>query len=550
MKRQTLLLASFLLLGNLMLAQQKEDTPLASGFDALLAKQYKADEPGATALIARNGKVIYTKAIGMANLELNVPMQIDHVFRIGSITKQFTAVAILQLMEQGKLNLQDDITKFIPDYPTQGNTITIEHLLTHSSGIQPYTSMKDFVGRMTLDVTPVEMIDHFKDQPMKFAPGTSQDYNNSGYFLLGHIIEKITGRPYAEYLEDNFFKPLGMSNSLYGSDTRLIQNRVGTYSKGDNGFENAPAMSMTQPYAAGSIQSTVADLFKWHQAVHAYRLVKKETLDKAFTRYKLADGKETDYGYGWAFGYIQGSPTIEHGGSINGAGTMAIYLPQEDVFVAVFSNCDCHSPKDIAARLAALAIGSPYEREEIPLKASLLQEYAGVYVNEKGEQRILTVVDNQLYSQRGRNPKFKVKAYQKDMFCFDDALLTIEFERNKKGKIERLITHSRNSNEVWSKTDNPIAAPAAIKVDEKILEAYTGEYAINPDFTFIVTKEQERLYIQATGQEKFEIAPETETKFLSKVNDARFEFVKDGSGKVVKAILNQGGRNTEARKVK
>src|SRR3569832_2509673 len=158
----------------------------------------------------------------MANFELYVPMKPDNDFRIGSITKQFTAVAILQLMEQGKLNLQDTITRFIPNYPMQHHKITIEHLLTHTSGIQSYTEMKDFMDQITLDQTPTEIIDHFKNEPMAFAPGTQWAYSNSNYFLLGYIIEKITGEFYPQYLEKHIFKPVGMTQSCYGSDEDII----------------------------------------------------------------------------------------------------------------------------------------------------------------------------------------------------------------------------------------------------------------------------------------------------------------------------------------
>jgi CubicO group peptidase (beta-lactamase class C family) len=549
MKKQILII-SLGLMFNLAFAQPKEDELLTSQFDKILSDRFKADEPGVTALVSRNGQVIYQKAFGMANLELGVPMQVDNIFRIGSITKQFTAIAILQLMEQGKLDLQDEITKYIPDYPTQGNKITIEHLLTHTSGIQSYTGMKDFIERITLDLKPTEMIDHFKNEPMEFEPGTKWNYNNSGYYLLGYIIEQVSGKTYPEYIEENFFKPLGMSHSLYGSDITIVKNRASGYSRGDNGYENAQAMSMTQPYSAGSIQSTVEDLFKWNQAVHEYKLVKKESLDKAFTNYKLADGTETDYGYGWSFGYVQESPTIEHGGGINGFSTMAIYLPKEDVYAVVFANCECISPKDVAARLAAAAIGKPYDRKEISINKDLLQGYPGVYENAKGEQRIISVSEDQLYSQRGRNQKFRIKAYDKDRFFFPDALLTIEFTRNKKGEIESLTTHSREMNEVWIKTNNPVKTQVELKLDPTLLETYVGEYQIAPAFTFVITRDQDRLFLQATGQMQVEIFAEAENKFFLKVNDAALEFVKDDTGQVTKAILNQGGRSTDAKKIR
>jgi CubicO group peptidase (beta-lactamase class C family) len=547
MKKQILIIASGILF-NLANAQQIDSKEMSTKFDQLLSEQFKTNETGATALVAKNGQVLYKKAFGMADLELNIPMQADNVFRIGSITKQFTAVSILQLMEKGKLNLQDEITKFIPDYPTQGYKITIEHLLTHTSGIKSYTGMRDYMSRMTIDMKPSEMIDHFKNEPIEFTPGTKWNYSNSGYFLLGYIIEKVSGKTYEEYLEENIFRPLGMANSCYGSESKLIKNRVGTYSRGDNGFENARPLSMTQPYSAGSIQSNVEDLYKWNQAVNSYKLVKKESIAKAFTNYKLSDGKETGYGYGWSFGSIQGSPSIEHGGGINGTLTMAMYLPEEDVFVAVFSNCDCNRPEDITAKMAAIAIGKPYEYKAITLEKEVLQSYAGLFENEKGEQRVITFSDDQMYSQRGRNPKLGIKAYQKDKFFFDDAMTTIEFVRSKKGKVEELITQSREGKETWKRSNNPIAVQKEIKVDEKILEMYVGEYEIAPEFIFTVTKEKDRLFAQATGQDKFEIFSETETKFFLKVTDAQLEFVKDETGKVTKAVLKQGGRETNARR--
>ena len=548
MKKQTIIIALGLLF-NLTYAQQKDDKQLAANFDKILSEQFKTDEPGATVLVSRNGQVIYKKAFGMANLELNLPMQVDNVFWIASMGKQFTAVAILQLMEQGKLNLEDEITKFIPDYPTQGNKITIEHLLTHTSGIHNFSGMEDPEKKIALNCTPNEVIDFFKNLPMRFAPGTKWEYSNSGYFLLGYIIEKITGKTYAEYLEENIFKPLGMTNSLFANDTRIIKNRVGAYSQGDNGFVNSKPRNITHVYSAGAIQSTVEDFFKWHQAVHSYKLVKKENLDKAFTRYKLKDGKETDYGYGWRLGYVYESPSIWHGGGIEGFGTTEIYLPKEDVFVVVFSNCDCIYPQEISSRLVALAAGKPYEYKEIAIENSILQGYTGVYENQKGLQRIITASENQLYSQLGRGPKFKLKAYQKDMF-FIDAIVTIEFSKNKKGKIEKLTSKKLNGNEIWNKTNKPIPSENGIKVDGKILETYVGEYEISHEFTMSVTKEQDKLFLQGTGQDKLEMFADTETKFFVKVNDAQFEFVKDDSGKVIKAILNQGGRQADAKKIK
>lgn len=524
---------------------------LTSEFDKLLSEQFKPGESGATALIAQKGKIVYHKAFGQANLELNVPMQPQIIFRIGSITKQFTAIAILQLMEQGKLNLQDEITKFIPDYPTHGHKITVEHLLTHTSGIKSYTDMKEFGDIIQKNMKPEELISFFKNQPMDFAPGTQWNYNNSGFFLLGYIIEKVSGKTYPDYVEQVFFKPLGMTNSYYGNDEKLIKNRAAGYEPGKDGIQNASPMSMTLPYAAGSIQSTVEDLWKWHQAVHAYKLVKKETLEKAFTPYKLTNGKATNYGYGWFLGDIQGSPTIEHGGGINGFLTSSIYLPKEDVFVAVFSNSTAKSPDNVAAKLAAWTIDKPYNFKEITLDENTLKSYVGVYENPESGQRIITLENGKLYSQRSGGSKSQIKPYEKDKFFFETSLSFLNFQRSVNEMITGVISSQRGAQTLlWNKTDKPIPAQAEQKVEETTLEQYIGEYQLAPGFSIAITKEGQRLFAQATGQGKNELFAESATKFFLKVVDAQVEFLKNGSGQVDKLILYQGGQKIEGKRTK
>jgi hypothetical protein len=227
-----------------------------------------------------------------------------------------------------------------------------------------------------------------------------------------------------------------------------------------------------------------------------------------------------------------------------------VYLPEEDVFVTVLSNCDCKSPEDVAVKLAALAIGKPYDHQAIPVNNAILEGYTGVYENEKGQQTIISLSENQLYAQFGRGPKSKVNAFQKDKFFFPDGQMrTMEFSSNKNNQVDKLVIHSRTANEVWTKTNKPINSGAEIKVDEKILETYVGEYEINPGFSFSITREQDRLFLKATGQEKVEIFAEATNKFFLKVNGAEIEFVKDNSGKIIKAIVTQGNRQTDARRI-
>src|ERR1051325_6201989 len=233
------------------LAQGADDAQTAKAIDELMSKAYPPDGPGASIIVIKEGRTLLRKGYGMADMELGVKVEPDMVFRLGSITKQFTAVSILMLAEQGKLSLSDDLTKFFPDFPTHGRTITVEHLLTHTSGIKSYTSIPAWLSMWRKDMTVAELIDLFKNEPADFEPGTQWLYNNSGYILLGAIIEKVSGMTYEQFLQKNIFDPLGMKHTFYGSATRVIPRRVPGYTRSREGvIQNAEYLSMTQPYAA------------------------------------------------------------------------------------------------------------------------------------------------------------------------------------------------------------------------------------------------------------------------------------------------------------
>ncbi|MBK8633518.1 MAG: serine hydrolase [Saprospiraceae bacterium] len=521
---------------------------LEKTFDQLLNEKFPADQPGAAVLVAKDGKIIYHKGFGMANLELDVKMQPQMVFEIGSITKQFTAVSILMLMEEGKLKLDDDITKFIPDYPTHGHKITIHHLLTHTSGIKSYTSMESWLPLWRKDMEPKDMIDFFKGEPMDFAPGTKYLYNNSAYFILGYVIEKASGMPYDQFLKTKIFEPLGMKSSLYGSNSQIIKNRASGYQKEEK-IINTEYLSLTQPYAAGSIMSSVGDLFIWHQAIQSNKLIKKQTIDLAYTNYTLNDGTKINYGYGWGINEIYGSPTIEHSGGIFGYNTNAIYLPKESVFVTVFSNTDFISSSEVSTKMAAIAIGKPAPelKDEIQLSPSDLQKFVGLYEFEEGVQRNITLEDGHLYSQRvGGDAKFRLIAMKPNLFAYTGELSTIEFMGN--GKEINVTFSSRINKSVGKLTDKKMPVNEEINVDVETLKQYVGVYALAPTFDIAITLEDGKLMTQATGQAKFEIFAKSQTRFFLKVVPAEVEFVKNADGKFDSIILYQGGRETVAKK--
>ena len=524
---------------------------LEEEFDKLLSEQFKPGETGGVALVAQKGQVIYKKAFGMASLELNVPMHPDMVFRIGSITKQFTAICILQLVEKGQITLQDEITKFIPDYPTHNNKITIQHLLTNTSGIVNLTSLPKISELKIKDIKLTEIIDFFKNEPLEFAPGTRLSYSSSGYILLGYIIEKVSGVSYAKYLEENIFKPCKMNNSYRENNNQLIRNRANGYQQGNSGIENAGYINMFIPHAAGSILSTVDDLFKWHQSLYSYTLVKKETLEKAFEKAKLNDGKSAEYGFGWFLKNIQGSPTIEHGGGIEGYLAEAIYLPKEDVFVAVFSNSTSNSPQFVSSKMCALAIGKPYTYKEIQLEEAMLQSHSGVYENEEGIQFRVVKEGKQMFAEKTNGLKHEIKAYEKDKYFYDDYFSTLTFNRHSDNSITTVETNERFGGfDTWRKSAKPFHTRTEIKVPDDLLARYAGEYQLNPTLILAITKEGSKLFGEATGQPKVELFAETENKFFLKVMDIQMEFLTSDNGQISKLILHQGDKKTEAKKIK
>ena len=443
------------------------DENLAVAVNEILESTYKPDQPGAAVIVVRNGKVILRKGYGSANMELGVPIEPDMVFRIGSLTKQFTAVAVLMLAEQGKLSLDDDITKFLPDYPTKGTKITIEHLLTHTSGIKSYTSLPEWLPLWRKDMPMGELIAIFKDKPMDFAPGERWAYNNSAYVLLGAIIEKASGQTYPDFIEKNIFAPLGMKHSYYDDTARIIPRRASGYSKGKDGFVNAAYLSMSQPHAAGSLVSSVDDLAIWDAALYTEKLVKQDSLKRAWTSAKLNNAKATNYGFGWSVNSYEGHPVIEHSGGINGFASYALRMPNDRVFVAALTNKDSESPGRTVLKIAALAIGKPYrEPVAIKLAASVLDGYAGVYqVGEKDEAVVRRDGDTLVISfANGR--KTVISPSSETQFFVKDSRSRINFTRNAAGVVTGFVVSGSGVEQDARKTDKPL--PPEQKANEGV----------------------------------------------------------------------------------
>jgi CubicO group peptidase (beta-lactamase class C family) len=526
---------------------------LAAQIDAFLAASYPADEPGAAVIAVRDGKVVYRGAHGMADLELGVPLEPDMVFRLGSVTKQFTAAAILLLEEQGKLSIDDPITKFLPDYPTHGHTITIAHLLAHTSGIRSYTGIPGWMqSKIKQDMTLDELIDGFDSEPMDFAPGERFLYNNSGYVLLGAIIEKASGKSYQELVDQEIFQPLEMTASYYGDHGRIIPRRAKGYDGGPGNYRNAQYLSMSQPHAAGSLLSTVDDLAKWDAALYAEDLLSKASLEKQVTPFALADGSATSYAYGLGVGELKGRRSIAHGGGIFGFSTHALRLPDERVYVAVLSN-DTGKPVRpgyVAQKIAAMVVGDPFpDRVAIERPASELEEYTGVYRIDEETTRTVTLIEGGLFTQRTGGERLPIEPEGGDAFFYPGSFTYLAFERDAGGEITHMLLYPEGGPEPEraEHTDEPLPqGPERAEVDPALFDRYVGVYELQPGFELTVTREGDALFVQATGQQRFELIPTSDTEYHVPAVDATLRFVVTAEGPAEKAVLVQGGREMEA----
>jgi len=528
---------------------------LAIVINDTLTQTYKPSEPGASVVVVKDGKVIFRKGYGMANLELGVPVEPDMIFRLGSVTKQFTAVAILILAEQGKLSLDDEITKFLPDYPAKTQRVTVEQLLTHTSGIKSYTSLPEWLLIWRKDTELNDLIGLFKDKPSDFAPGERWSYNNSGYVLLGAIIEKVSGQSYQDFVEKNIFQRLGMAHSFYDNTARVIPRRVTGYSKGKDGYINAPYLSMTQPHAAGALVSSVDDLALWDAALYTDKLVKQETLKRAWTPAKLTNGKPTHYGFGWAINSYEGHTVIEHGGGINGFSTYALRMPEDRVFVAVLTNKDSGGPGParVVLKIAALTVGKPYrEPTVINLGPSVLDSYIGVYQLNEKEEAIIRREGEKLFVSFPGAGKTEINPSSETEFFIKDSRSRLNFTRNAGGLVTGFVlTGSSGPDQEATKTTKSLPAERqAIVLDWAVYDGYVGEYEIAPSFSLTITKEGSKLMAQASGQPKLELFPESPTKFFVREASIQIEFVVDGSGKATSLVLHQGGRQLPAKRIK
>lgn len=294
---------------------------------------------GATVAIRYGDDMLFARGYGMADLEQHVPVTTSTVFKIGSVTKQFTAAIVLSLVEEGEIALQDELGRFLPTFPTHGETVTVHQLLNHTSGIPSYTGQEGFWSRVApLELSDEDVVGTVRGMPFDFPAGTEYRYNNTAYFMLGMIIEAVTGRTFREELRDRLLDPLGLEDTYYCEDATIIPHRARGYDVDEEGVRNTTFISMETPGAAGAICATALDLIRWNQALHGGEVLGDASYELMTTAGVLPGGEALSYGYGLGISERSGHRVISHGGGINGFNTMLAFYPGDDLTVAVIVN--------------------------------------------------------------------------------------------------------------------------------------------------------------------------------------------------------------------
>lgn len=417
MPRRYLLLVSLIALSMAKaFAITPSDTSVTDEAQALLQREVNEVDPGAVVLVAQGDHVVFREARGRSDVELAASLEPQNVFRIGSITKTFTAATILKLVAVDRLSLDDRLSKFLPEYPN-GKNISIARLLDHTAGVSDAWD-----ANPADEISTAGLVKLIGRQPPEFPPGADWSYSNSGYMLLGAVIENVTGKPWHAATRSLILTPLGMARTGYYGDSEIVQGRVEGYSVDDTGaVVRAPYVSMTGPGAAGALLSTVDDLFGFMRALATGRVLPSGLYKAMTTEKRTSSGRAVNYGYGVMLGTVRGERVIEHNGGIDGFASQMTYFPKQDVTVVVLANTDSGvpNPRSLAHRLGALAIGHPYRsfRNTTP-DAKALASLIGSYRIGPSSTRTLSVRNGNLFVRRDEGPERPFATAEGDILYF------------------------------------------------------------------------------------------------------------------------------------
>jgi CubicO group peptidase (beta-lactamase class C family) len=518
----------------------------------LVDQSYPANAPGAAVIVTEHGKVVYERGRGLADVEAKKPITPDTVFRLGSISKQFAAATLLQLVHEGKLSLDDPLSKFLPDYPQPGASATVRQLLSHTSGIQDYTEIPGWMVEANTNkaYTTEQLINVFKDKPAQFKPGAQWSYDNSGYILVGAVIEKVTGKPWYEVVDERIARPLKLATLRYGVDEPSIRNMaVGYEPSGDGKFKVAQKINMSVPGAAGALVGTVGDLATWANALHHGKVLDTASYQAMTTKTKTADGKLNPYGFGMAVDEIRGHPMIGHDGGIFGFVTSSIYVPEQDIFVAVFHNSvpPVASPDGVAAKIAMLAIGDPFpDFHEQPVNLKAVRHILGRYkVDGLDLERVFYSRGGKLFTKRSDAGEMEVFSAGGNRFFYKGGTIWFDVVKGNSGLVMKMYQNGSHAAQVAKRVGPVPLPPKPVNVPRAVLQRYVGSYSVGGDVA-VVTLGESGLSVKLGAQPTLLLIPRSMTEFEVEKAGARMVFNGPESAPAKSLTIRQGGQTIEA----
>ena len=508
-------------------AQQTEPADLQREAAAILDSAYKANEPGAAAIVMRGGEVIWAGGRGLADIESGKPITPQTVFRTGSITKQFVAATVLTLVAEGKVSLDDTLSRFFPDWPQPGAGATVRQLLNHSSGIFDYTKIPGYMlSEPTLRPnTTADLLTVIRSEPSRAEPGAAWEYNNGGYVILGAIIEQVTGRPWHEVVIERIGKPLELETLAYAVDADGKPTTARFYGAENGSPVPARGVHMSVAHGAGGLVASVEDMAKWAQALHHGRVVSPELYREMTSAAQLADGSTRPYGFGLRLLKVRGRPALVHGGAGRGVDTGSVYIPPDDVFVAVFSNSDEleTDASMVVQRLAALAVGQPipsFTPAVVPLAE--IEPLFGAYKVEGGPDLTFFSRDGKLFFGDDEEERPVLAAGGDRFFFGDGGLMWLAFERQDGGAHLMKIDPPDEAQPISAVRTGPVPAPFTVAAD--VLRSYLGTYATEGPVVTVAIGENGWLIIAPPGEEGIPLRPVSDTEFRADAAGFRVVF--------------------------
>jgi CubicO group peptidase (beta-lactamase class C family) len=523
-------------------------------------------------LVAKGDHIIMAKGYGKANVENDIQNTANTEFHIGSVTKQFTAMAILMLQNKGKLNVQDHICKYVPKCPDDWQPITIYNLLTHTSGIPDYldsVSPETMTKRLTGTFTPTQLVAFFKNKPLDFKPGTKFSYSNSGYVLLGYIIGRVADESYGQFLQQHIFDPLGMEHSGYGNIDSTVKTRAQGYRPPSNGtYKKALKVDFASAIGDGGVYSTVRDLYTWDRALAANKLIPASLQKKMFVKQVPVKGNLSEisgadgavyYGFGWFIKQEFGHKQYAHEGGIPGFTSLNSWFPKQHVYVIVLDNMNSSRIYKIGKNLAAIVFGKKYKTpkpfKKISLSTKELKKFVGTYQINPKLFMYVTQKGDQLKAQLTGQPAYPIYPESNTHFFLKIRHAEIYFKTNDQGKVTGADLH-QGGRKLMAKRVNPDKAPKptselkAITLPADALQKFVGVYKLKIGAKITISLKDNQLTARVAGQRAFSIYPESKTEFFLKAVDAQVSFKINSKDEVTGLIWHQGGRDIPGKKVK